>query len=168
MDLLTSKPANGSALQGLLKGFSSKPSQQAEDRLTAVCESLEGAPQAQALLALSEYSKAVSGLRSRFAGKPERVPPTFSATQREYLAQESDGGLSQTTEKLMASFVELNKGNAKHRQAVARIGSDLFVLKNLSVGKQAPEIVAADLDGTEFKLSDYRGKVVFLDFWGDW
>ena len=25
-----------------------------------------------------------------------------------------------------------------------------------------------DLAGVEFKLSDYRGKVVFLDFWGHW
>ena len=23
-------------------------------------------------------------------------------------------------------------------------------------------------DGVKFKLSDYRGKVVVLDFWGDW
>ena len=44
----------------------------------------------------------------------------------------------------------------------------LFELQNLQVGKQAPDIVANDLDGVEFKLSDYRGKVVLLDFWGDW
>jgi hypothetical protein len=36
------------------------------------------------------------------------------------------------------------------------------------VGDLAPEIVGEDIDGTEFKLSDYRGKVVVLDFWGDW
>jgi len=36
------------------------------------------------------------------------------------------------------------------------------------VGSLAPEISAADLDGVSFKLSDYRGKVVMLDFWGDW
>ena len=38
----------------------------------------------------------------------------------------------------------------------------------LSVGDYAPDIVGTDLDGNEFKLSDYRGKVVMLDFWGDW
>jgi hypothetical protein len=31
--------------------------------------------------------------------------------------------------------------------------------------KTAPEIVGTDQDGKEFKLSDYRGKVVMLDFW---
>lgn len=44
----------------------------------------------------------------------------------------------------------------------------LFVLEHLSVGKVAPDISAADLDGVPFKLSDYRGKVVVIDFWGDW
>lgn len=36
------------------------------------------------------------------------------------------------------------------------------------VGSEAPEIEGVDLDGVEFKLSDYRGKVVMLDFWGNW
>ncbi|MFM7298716.1 MAG: peroxiredoxin family protein, partial [Planctomycetota bacterium] len=27
---------------------------------------------------------------------------------------------------------------------------------------------ATDTDGVKFKLSDYRGKVVMLDFWGFW
>ena len=35
-------------------------------------------------------------------------------------------------------------------------------------GSLAPEIQGNDLDGASFKLSDYRGKVVMLDFWGDW
>ena len=29
----------------------------------------------------------------------------------------------------------------------------------------APEIVGTDQDGKQLKLSDYRGKVVMLDFW---
>jgi hypothetical protein len=39
---------------------------------------------------------------------------------------------------------------------------------NLAVGKTAPEIEGEDIDGKRFKLSDYRGKVVVLDFWGHW
>jgi hypothetical protein len=45
---------------------------------------------------------------------------------------------------------------------------ELYELQHLRVGKTAPEINAEDLDGVKFKLSDYRGKVVLLDFWGDW
>jgi hypothetical protein len=38
----------------------------------------------------------------------------------------------------------------------------------LAVGKVAPDFEAVDGDGVKFKLSDYRGKVVVLDFWGFW
>ena len=37
-----------------------------------------------------------------------------------------------------------------------------------AVGKPAPEIAGEDIDGKKFKLSDYKGKVVLLDFWGNW
>lgn len=35
-------------------------------------------------------------------------------------------------------------------------------------GNRVPEIAGKDLDGKEMKLSDYRGKVVMLDFWAFW
>ena len=40
--------------------------------------------------------------------------------------------------------------------------------KDPLVGKMAPEISTENLKGEEFKLSDYRGKVVVLDFWATW
>ena len=45
-------------------------------------------------------------------------------------------------------------------------GGDPIV--GLKVGNLAPEIEGEDLDGKKLKLSDYRGKVVLLDFWGNW
>ena len=48
------------------------------------------------------------------------------------------------------------------------IKDELFAFRNLRIGKEAPDIVGEDLDGVKFKLSDYRGKVVVIDFWGDW
>ncbi len=44
----------------------------------------------------------------------------------------------------------------------------LFQVEHLSIGAMAPEIEANDTSGVKFKLSDYRGKVVLLDFWGNW
>src|SRR5262249_11789421 len=44
----------------------------------------------------------------------------------------------------------------------------LFEMRNLAVGKQAPDIEGEDIDGSRFQLSDYRGKVVMLTFWGNW
>jgi hypothetical protein len=68
-------------------------------------------------------------------------------------------------DKYLARAVELAKDDAELRTAAERA---LYLLRNLKVGKEAPDIKAADLDGKEFKLSDYRGKVVLLDFWGNW
>ncbi|HKA07717.1 MAG TPA: hypothetical protein VKD71_10705 [Gemmataceae bacterium] len=45
---------------------------------------------------------------------------------------------------------------------------ELFGIRHLSVGKVAPEIDGGDQDGVRFKLSDYRGKVVLLDFWSEY
>jgi len=50
----------------------------------------------------------------------------------------------------------------------APAASDRNESPNLAIGKVAPEIEGKDVDGKKFKLSDYRGKVVVLDFWGDW
>jgi len=36
------------------------------------------------------------------------------------------------------------------------------------VGHKAPEIKGEDIDGKKLRLSEYRGKVVLLDFWGNW
>jgi hypothetical protein len=46
--------------------------------------------------------------------------------------------------------------------------NELFEFELPSIGKGAPEIKGEDLDGKRFKLSDYKGKVVLLDFWGNW
>ena len=44
----------------------------------------------------------------------------------------------------------------------------LVAIRLLSVGKLAPEIEGVDITGDVFKLSDYRGKVIMLSFWGHW
>jgi thiol-disulfide isomerase/thioredoxin len=50
----------------------------------------------------------------------------------------------------------------------AQAKSVIFELENLQIGMVAPEVTGKDETGTAFKLSDYRGKVVVLDFWGFW
>jgi thiol-disulfide isomerase/thioredoxin len=39
---------------------------------------------------------------------------------------------------------------------------------NLGKGDAAPEWTLKDADGKEHKLSDYKGKIVLLDFWATW
>lgn len=45
---------------------------------------------------------------------------------------------------------------------------ELYELRHLSIGIKAPEIGGEDQDGKQFKLSDYKGKVVLLDFWSEY
>src|SRR3954463_5292963 len=44
----------------------------------------------------------------------------------------------------------------------------LFRLRNLAIGRVAPELEAEDLDGKPMKLSEARGKVVVISFWATW
>ena len=43
-------------------------------------------------------------------------------------------------------------------------GRELSEMRTLTTGRAAPEIAGADLDGKPMKLSEFRGKVVLLDF----
>jgi hypothetical protein len=74
------------------------------------------------------------------------------------VAAEAEKYLTEVVDKLAADNPALK----------AEAEKELKALRTLRVGKVAPEITAADLDEKEFKLSDYRGKVVLLDFWGNW
>lgn len=68
-------------------------------------------------------------------------------------------------------FAEANVGEVKTSRGtkiVERVKGDIFELTQLKIGAVAQEIEGEDQDGVKFKLSDYRGKVVVLDFWGDW
>ena len=68
-------------------------------------------------------------------------------------------------EELIKDYPDLSLNG---RSLVDRAKGKLFAARNLAVGKVAPEIVGKDVDGKEMKLSDYRGKIVVIDFWGDW
>jgi len=48
-----------------------------------------------------------------------------------------------------------------------RINGSEFA-KQLAIGKPVPDIEGSDLKGVEFKLSDYKGKVTLISFWGHW
>ena len=50
----------------------------------------------------------------------------------------------------------------------AEVENRVAVRAKFSVGMVAPDIAGFDLQDEKFALSEYRGKVVLVDFWGDW
>ncbi|HEB52591.1 MAG TPA: hypothetical protein ENI87_04965 [bacterium] len=57
---------------------------------------------------------------------------------------------------------------SKDEDLLAEAKDLLAEVQKFAIGAVAPEIEGVDTDGVAFKLSDYRGKVVLLDFWGFW
>ena len=76
-----------------------------------------------------------------------------------------DAKASKEAESLLDRVV---KEYADQKDLVTEAADALFILRNLAIGKVAPEITGEDGDSKKFKLSDYRGKVVVIDFWAGW
>lgn len=102
--------------------------------------------------------------------QPERAKEFAGLFGKEYVAEllrqdrgqamkEIEAVLEQTAAK--HGDVKLPDGGTVAERAKA----ELFAIRHLSVGREAPDIEGEDQDGKRFKLSDYRGKVVLLDFW---
>lgn len=68
-------------------------------------------------------------------------------------------------ERVVAEFSELENPRGKLGELA---GGMLFKLDKLQVGMLAPDFETVDENGVKWKLSDYKGKVVLLDFWGYW
>jgi len=84
--------------------------------------------------------------------------------------EKTQARMEQIYERVATEFndVVINKGTKRETTLGKQATLALFEIRNLAVGKTTPEIEGVDLDNVAFKLSDYRGKVVLLDFWGNW
>jgi hypothetical protein len=121
------------------------------DRMDIVCDALQFDD--------SDASKAL--LNELVQKSPHRrVKGAAALTLGQMYAEENP----QQAEKHLQGVVE--KYGTPQQIEAAR--GQLFEMRNLAIGKVAPEIEGEDVDGKKFKLSDYRGKVVMLSFWGDW
>ena len=81
---------------------------------------------------------------------------------RRFEVQGDEAGLAQAQtwyETVVAKYASSREA----RKAEGRLNG----LKT-AVGRMAPDFDAVDVDGNAFKLSDYRGKVTVIDFWGFW
>ena len=123
---------------------------------------------ARAILAYARYVDQIPEFRDGFEKNPQLLAK-LPRLQREYLTaertEEQRRELAALLQGLIADPIDGTVEGAPFADAAKK---ELYELENLAIGMVAPEIVGEDLDGFEFRLSDYRGKIVMLDFWGHW
>jgi AhpC/TSA family len=108
-----------------------------------------------------------SALRTIIEQSPHRpVKAGASYTLATILLQSSEGG--QTARAEARSLLETVKTEYAETPYAKEAVSYIFELENLQIGMKAPDFEATDQDGKTFRLADYQGKVVVLDFWGFW
>jgi hypothetical protein len=136
-------------------------------------KSTDAAVRGQATLTLARRLKREVQAARIYQASPERAKQAeqrlgkeqvqaLLATKPAQIEKEAEGLL----EEVLARYKDV-KGTFRGTLGKSAEG-DLFELRNLTVGKAAPDIEGEDVDGKKFKLSEYRGKVVVLDFWGHW
>ncbi len=111
------------------------------------------------------------GGRAKLAAIEQQAPSQTVKAWAVYAQALATGGGKDATEEAKAERAALMtkaRGLAEGTELAERIDAPEFAKKHLQVGSMVPDIAGEDLDGVAFKLSDYRGKVVVLDFWGDW
>lgn len=128
-----------------------------------------GPVQASVMLNYSQYLGQLPMFRKTIAINPQ-VAERLPSSQLEYINAERTDTQNQKTASILNSVIQ-QYGDLKFKGRETfgeKATSELFELTQLQVGMTVPEIEGEDLDGIPFKLSDYRGKVVMLDFWGHW
>lgn len=111
-------------------------------------KSTDKAVQAQAGIAIAK------NLSEEAEGKESKV------------AQELNDKAEKMLDKIVKDFGDIKNEDG---DSVAQEAKDiLFEMRNLGIGKTAPEVVSKDLKGNEVKLSALKGKVVVLDIWATW
>ena len=127
---------------------------------------------AQACYYLSLLLDNEAGIVEQLQASPELAPRILqyygegygkhlSSLNRDALAKQRE----QVYETMLKSFGDVETADSTLGKIAEK---SLFAIRHLSVGRVAPEIKGEDVHGQTLKLSDYRGKVVMLTFWGHW
>ncbi|WP_317191987.1 TlpA family protein disulfide reductase [Hymenobacter rubidus] len=90
-------------------------------------------------------------------GAPAAAPllPAFRQVNR-------DSALAQGVRALYAAQPAIDKKREE------RMAQEKLARQALAAGKDAPAITVRDASGKTVSLADYKGKVVYLDFWASW
>jgi thiol-disulfide isomerase/thioredoxin len=150
------------------------PSTAAEAALRSAQSSLDRRVQAYARYSLAVFlrHKANFVIVLQQPGSEAQRRATEQSLGRDTLAQllaADSGALFQEAERLLEQARAEYADVAGFRGSVADMAEgELHEMRDLALGKPAPEISGVDIEGRPLRLSDFRGKVVMLNFWGTW
>ena len=103
----------------------------------------------------------LDGVLAKNPAKEARGFACYVLAQRAKKAADKEALL----ERCVKEFSDVKRGEETLGVVAQR---ELDASRNVKIGKVPPDIAGKDMDGVAFKLSDYRGKVIVLDFWGFW
>ncbi len=129
----------------------------------------------QACYWLAYYLNLQARMVRRIREKPARLDDYVHERHRDATARfvkEADpAALEKQSQALLdrvvAEFADVRRGYDGAPLGKVAEG-ELFALRNLTVGKVAPDVAGEDQEGKPFALGDYKGKVVVLTFSGNW
>jgi hypothetical protein len=179
LDLLIKDYAENEKIGAVVTGLAYSANPKAEQLLKAVMEkNSKKDNRGKATYSLAQFKKNLLQYNEQLKD-PEQAKQLETYLGKEMIkaAKEVDKAkLEKELEKLYETVdakygdVELYKNPRTNKATLLgdKAKAELFEMKFLSIGKTAPDIEGEDLDAKPLKLSDYRGKVVMLDFWGNW
>jgi|GEM_PF-4647776 len=162
MRSLTSDISGHEQMGEVIESLRTEQSAFNERWLQEIARTSTGETQAQAVVSLAKFINRRNSVREWYADAPAWRFEKMEDEYLKYIREKADPDEAIQLENLLESL------QTADRNLLESGRRELFAIQNLSVGSTAPDIVGPDLDGVEFKLSDYRGKIVLLDFWGDW
>jgi hypothetical protein len=148
--------------------------QEANEKLirAAVAKAETGERRVTARLALATFlknkSEAIVRIKTFDARAKKAAESTLGKDVLTRLSATDPGRTAAEAEALLELVVKDARENRSLRPLEEKAEAELYELRFLVVGKRALEIEGEDVAGKKFTLSDYRGKVVVLDFWGFW
>ena len=118
-----------------------------------------------------EHSAAAEALFKHIL-KKAKAPLTISITKYalgKIQLTSKDAEVQKTGEAMLADVTKNHRDAKIFKRLVADFAEgQLFEYRDLAIGKAVPDIEGEDTNGEKFKLSDYHGKVILLDFWAHW
>lgn len=120
----------------------------------------------QTLTQVSQPNQVQEAFSSRLLSQ---IPPN-TRTHKCVLAGIYSGYQQGNNQVLFAKFGEqyLKLYGSQNPDVAQQLAPQIKMAKSFSVGGEAPDFTMKQVDGTDLKLSDLRGKVVLVDFWASW